>query len=102
MDLYYQALETCGNRYNEMLVTFISDNNYWGWQKSKTSYEEANKLWVFIEEFIQGCRDKLPLYKLNRWLGYIQGTMISWGITSVDEERDWTRPLFKPLDFPQE
>ena len=41
----------------------------------------------------------LPLMKLNRWLGYIQGVLIERGYTTVTAERDWTRPLFRPLDF---
>ena len=76
---YYDALLACGSRYKEM----CSDE----------------KLSEFIEEYIEGCNDKLPLMKLNRWLGYIQGVLISRGITTITEERDWTRPLFRPLDF---
>ena len=30
--------------------------------------------------------------KINRWLGYIQGILIANGITTVQEERDFTRP----------
>jgi hypothetical protein len=60
---------------------------------------EDDELNNFLQEYIEGCNDKLPLMKLNRWLGYIQGVLISRGITTVTEERDWTRPLFKHLDF---
>lgn len=94
---YYQALLKCGERYVSMLNKFIVDNEYWGWDK--TTSQNASELWMFIGEFIQGCNDKLPLMKLNRWLGYIQGTLIQWEITTVQAERDWTRPLFRPLDF---
>lgn len=41
-----------------------------------------------------------PLEKLNRWLGYVQGRMIAAKFTSTDDERERTRPIFKPLDFP--
>ena len=57
--------------------------------------------------------------KLNRWVGYIQGLLIERGITTVEIERkiiawlpenpliaiyrsvlcNFTRPLFRPLDF---
>jgi hypothetical protein len=57
-------------------------------------------LWLFTMEFMFGCRDKLPIPKLCRWLGYIQGVLIERGFTTVDAERDWTRPLFRPFDFP--
>lgn len=32
--------------------------------------------------------------KTNRWLGFIQGVMTVYGLLDVDEERDFTRPLF--------
>ena len=96
---YYQSLLKCGERYLSMLNKFIVDNEYWGWNKSPATVEKASDLWMFIGEFIQGCSDKLPLMKLNRWLGYIQGCLIQWEITTVQDERDWTRPLFRPLDF---
>lgn len=72
---YYTSLEKCGLRYRQM-----SDD-------------------PFIDEFLNKVREKFPLMKLNRWLGYIQGTLIAQGKTTVEIERDWTRPLFRPLDF---
>lgn len=36
--------------------------------------------------------------KANRWLGYIQGVMVSKGYIGVDTERDFTRPLFTKSD----
>lgn len=95
---YYQALLTCGQRYQSLLDTYIDDNDYWSWN-AKASRSEACDLRKFINEFIEGCDNKLPLMKLNRWLGYIQGSLIQWEITTVQTERDWTRPLFRPLDF---
>lgn len=58
-------------------------------------------LHAFREELIKGCLAGMPIEKANRWLGYIQGVLISRGITTVEEERDWTRPLFRPLDYPE-
>ena len=99
MDEYYDALIQCGVRYKDMLNTRISDDLYWGYKSLSYTYSEEMSLSKFIYEFIQGCKDGLPLMKLNRWLGYIQGTLIAWGITTVQAERDWTRPLFRKLDF---
>lgn len=96
---YYEALTQCGERYILMLNNIIDINNYYGWDISKMSAASVYELQTFVKEFIQGCEDKLPLMKLNRWLGYIQGTLIAWNITTVQIERDWTRPLFRPLDF---
>jgi hypothetical protein len=61
---------------------------------------ENTDLGKFILEFDFGIKDKLPLMKLNRWLGYIQSELIKLGFTTVEIERNWTRPLFRPLDFP--
>ncbi len=49
----------------------------------------------FLEEFNR----EVPLLKLDRWLGYVQGVLIESGATTVADERNWTRPLFRPLDF---
>ena len=50
---------------------------------------------------IEGLIDKgieevftLPIDKLSRWLGYIQHYIISNGLTSVEAERNFSRPLF--------
>lgn len=32
--------------------------------------------------------------KIGKWLGYIEGVLITKGITTVNEERDFTRPIF--------
>jgi hypothetical protein len=85
---YYSALHACAERYRDMQL------------EAKTPRDD--KLWLFTMEFMFGCRDRLPLMKLNRWLGYIQASLIQRGYTTVEAERDWTRPLFRPLDFPGE
>ncbi len=38
--------------------------------------------------------DTLPLDKLSRWLGFVQGVMAARGQLSVPEEREVSRPLF--------
>ncbi len=35
-----------------------------------------------------------PDLKVGKWLGFIEGVLISKGITTVDKERDITRPIF--------
>jgi hypothetical protein len=72
-DAYYSALSDCADRY---------------------------ETWTNVDWFRVGIDARLPLEKLNRWLGFLQGTVIAEGHTTVDAERDWTRPLFHPLDFP--
>lgn len=36
----------------------------------------------------------MPIDKLNRWIGFIQGVMTAHGTLDVTEERDRTRPIF--------
>ncbi len=38
-----------------------------------------------------------PEDKLNRWLGFVQGILIVQGFTTVEAERNFTRPLFKAV-----
>lgn len=82
---YYKALILCANRYIEIGADDI---------------RVSSPLFDFILEFHAGCDNKLPIPKLCRWLGYIQGQLIAAGVTTVEDERNWTRPLFRPLDFP--
>lgn len=96
---YYSALAACAERYLNMIKVAIDDNDYWGWSKSTFERSQAFDLMIFIGEFQREIQNRMPLNKLNRWLGYIQGTLIAWGKTTVNEERDWTRPLFRPLDY---
>jgi hypothetical protein len=86
---YYDRLGTCGLRYLEMLL-FLQK-----WDDEG----KAEALYDFICEFQAGVGSKLPIMKLNRWLGYIQGCLIERGYTTVEDERNFTRPLFRPLDF---
>lgn len=88
MTPYHDALLACGQRYRLML------------RLAKTP--EADPLMRFLEEYIDGCETAQPDRKLCRWLGYIQRDVIARGLTTVEAERDWTRPLFRPLDFPDE
>ncbi len=86
---YYQAIHACCDRYRDMLY--------------ERAYSTEDPLWVFVHQLMFASRDEsIPLMKANRWLGYIQGCMIERGYTTVEEERNWTRPLFRPLDFGKE
>jgi len=87
MTPYHDALHKCAERYRDMQMD------------AAVSVEDP--LWKFTMEFMFGCRDGLPVPKLCRWLGYIQGLLIERGYTTVEAERDWTRSLFRPLDFPE-
>ena len=34
---------------------------------------------------------------MHRWLGFIQGILIARGVTTVQQERDYGRPMFQRL-----
>lgn len=85
---YRFALHKCGERYRDMLIA--------------ANYPITDDLWKFVMEFMFQCRDGYPIPKLCRWLGNIQGKLHERGLTTDEDERNWTRPLFRPLDFPSE
>lgn len=76
-----KVLLICGQRYNNMLHETKHGN--------------------FVDEFLRGV-SHLPITKLNRWLGYIQGMAVASGRTTVEKERNWTRPYLRPLEFGDE
>lgn len=82
-DQYYDALSQCLRRYRSMAG-------------------DDKDIMEFITEFDRAIQNRWPLLKLNRWLGYIQGVLIERKRTTVAVERDWTRPLFRPIDFGEE
>lgn len=53
----------------------------------------ANVLEVLVVEAINNT-ELYPSHKLNRWLGYVQGVLISSNVLSVSIERERTRPIF--------
>ena len=82
-DKYYDAIYECASRYHNMV-----------------NLENDIDLYNFILRLKNCAKYKsLPLMKLNRWLGYIQGCLITKDYTTVEIERDWSRPYFQPLDF---
>jgi hypothetical protein len=51
-----------------------------------------NLRWICEEGIAKS--GQLPIDKLSRWLGFVQGCLAMRQIIDVDEERDFTRPLF--------
>lgn len=98
MELYYNALSKCAERYYYMLDGILAAR----YEGAGIDFDESDPdaiLDDFNCEFITAIGERKPLMKLNRWLGYIQGCLIERGYTTVEAERDFTRPLFQPLDF---
>ena len=69
---------------------YLKNSPELGTGKTKTSH----LIWM-----LESIRDnsEMSLTKKHRWLGYIQGIMVSHGILDVVEERDSTREIFRGL-----
>ena len=101
MSDYHAALHKCGIRYDDMMKAKLENCVSLSLLDDR-KIEMDKELRVFIALFLSGCIDGFPVTKLCRWLGFIQGVLIERGYTTVEAERDWTRPLFRPLDFPED
>jgi len=55
----------------------------------KTSYQHLK----WMADAIRNT-PSMPIDKIARWVGFIQGVLACRGIISVDAERDRTRPIF--------
>lgn len=56
----------------------------------KCSY--SNCRWM-MEQCQKGI-DTLPVDKISRWIGFVQGVLASRNVIDVNAERDRTRPFF--------
>lgn len=52
----------------------------------------GDHLFYMIDEI--KCNPHMPIDKIARWTGFIQGVLAARGVISVDVERDRTRPIF--------
>lgn len=57
--------------------------------------EPEGKSFNHLLWMIEEMRTMTDPGKWMRWLGFVQGMLISHGLTTVREERDFTRPFFK-------
>lgn len=78
------------NRYTKMLQMHIQLNTFgqYGLNGPDTSF--THLLWMLKE-----IPQMTDIGKARHWLGFVQGVMISAGLTTVTTERDFTRPYFK-------
>jgi len=56
-------------------------------------FHPSKEAFLLIDKAITNI-DTLPIDKLSRWLGYCQCMAIMEGKTTVQDERDFSRPLF--------
>ena len=60
-------------------------------QKQGDETNPVHLIWM-----LQQIKDnsEMSQTKRHRWLGYIQGVLVMKGVFSVEEEREYTRPIF--------
>jgi hypothetical protein len=67
----------------------------------KVPYDKNDKKETSLANVDWMCQTALnnclvwPIDKLSRWLGFIQACLAFHGLTTVKEEREATRPLFR-------
>jgi hypothetical protein len=54
--------------------------------------DDRNRLLNMIETLL--INHTWPDLKIGKWLGFIEGQLIASKVTTVDNERDFTRPIF--------
>lgn len=59
-----------------------------------TSFEHLLWMCEHCEPRVRDDGQGMPTDKYSRWLGFIQGCLIMHGFTTVEEERNRTRPWF--------
>lgn len=78
-------------RYREMLYASVGGNP--ANNKYPIDKIECDNIKWMIETALENI-DFWPIDKLNRWLGFIQYFVCLKEYTTVDDERDFSRPLF--------
>lgn len=67
-------------------------------------HEDTSGQYTDLPHLVWLCREAIERYdeyhlldadnsKVNRWLGYVQGILVSRGVITVEEERNHSRPL---------
>lgn len=61
------------------------------------SQKEISVVAGLINQIIEQPSDKIAPDKTSRWIGFIQSELIRFGITSVEDERNFSRPIFQEI-----
>ncbi len=91
-----QATQAAFARYNNMLETKgVEFANYWDKKFSTLSKWDqlAHCRWM-AQHQMKPETAHFSIDKKSRWLGFIQGVLIVYGITDIETERNITRPWF--------
>lgn len=100
-----EATIQCFQKYKEMLKSYdpeegirhfshedLSDDPE-DWGASPRWYQLKHCHWMCDKAISEA--NNWPIDKLSRWLGFVQAILIIYGLTTINKERDETRPLFK-------
>lgn len=75
-----KATKILAERYIDLIKPVENEHD------NKHLYKMANSIIVNIDDW--------TIDKLSRWLGYIQYGVINNGLTTINKEREFSRPLF--------
>lgn len=78
-------------------------NHYISIIKDNEEYINSQVRTTNATDMIRLCNEAIELYdefylldgdnsKVNRWLGYIQGILITINLTTIEDQRNFTRP----------
>lgn len=60
-------------------------------------FENVDVVLGLLTEIVSCSSAQMAPDKSSRWIGYIQSHLISWGLTTIENERDSTRDLFQQI-----
>ena len=84
-DLDPEFLFGIGQRLEEIILRCSREKNLKPVKNEDNPISDEHLL--FMVECITTGADKVPIGKTNRWIGFVQGVMVSKGYTTVFEER---------------
>ncbi|EBS4516543.1 hypothetical protein DQT32_03880 [Salmonella enterica subsp. enterica serovar Braenderup] len=90
MEMVEEQKPIHGEFYNDIRQRYYDILNVEPNEDSTKPTENSHLAWMLV----QLSRGTMSETKKHRWLGYIQGCMVSKGILDVNEERDATRQVF--------
>lgn len=92
-----EATEQAFHRYRDLLINkgYSAENHSAEahWEKLSKRDQLAHALWM-CDAILSFENRHYSVDKKSRWLGFVQATLIINGLTSIESERNITRPWF--------
>lgn len=95
-----KATEQAFDRYRDMLINKgakaknLAEEDF----HKLTKNDQLNHALWMCDECLSMTTNHWSVDKKSRWLGFIQAVLITNGLTTIQAERDITRPWFKRID----